>query len=133
MAQPAQTLTIGGVDFSARANKWAWRCEAVPRTGPNGGQAKSGRVISDLIGYALKLTFSLNGMAAGDAADLLAAAADRYVSATVLDPITNTARTAYFVPTLPALDYAFTQNGTRLYKAGAELILEEREPYDYTA
>lgn len=133
MAQPSQALTINGVDFSDRANKWRWKCEAVARTGPNGGQAKNGRIITDLLGYALKITFQLNGMAAEDAVELLAVVSDRYVSATVLDPMTNTTRTAYFVPTVPALDYAFTSSaGHRLYKHGGELILEEVEPFDHS-
>lgn len=134
MAQPSQTLIIGSVDFSARANRWAWKCEAIPRTGPNGGQAKNGRVISDLVGYALRITFQLNGMTAADASSLLSACLDRYIEATVLDPITMATRSAWFQPTVPPVDYAFTTaNGIRLYKNGGELILEEVEPHDYTA
>lgn len=133
MAQPRQDLTIGGIDFSENANKWVWKCEPVPRTGPNGGQAKSGRVISDLLGYALKFTFQLNGMTAEDAVELIAACGDRYVEATVLDPVINRTRTAWFVPTIPPVEYAYTRaGGGRLYKNGGELILEEREPHDYS-
>lgn len=133
MNYPTQTLIINGVDFSLRANRWQWKLKLVPRTGSNSGQAKSGRTISDLLGYAMRITFSLNTMNEDEAQALLVACHNRYVTATVLDPILKANRTTQFIPTPPELSYCFTRNGVRQYESGAELVLEEVEPYDYTA
>lgn len=133
MAQPRQTLIVGGVDLSDITNKFGWHLSYEPRTGNNSGQSKGGGLIVDLYGYAMVLTFDLNALTDFQLKILLDACSARYVTATVYDPRLRQTRSTQFVPTLPDLSYAFSRSGTRFYLDGAKLTLTERRPYDYSA
>jgi len=120
------TLIISNVDYSAAINKYSYTVTYERREGGNGGTAKDGSTILDILAYKAVIVIETNGLRGGDLAALVAMAQDDFLPVTFTDPRSNTTRTADFHIDVGEMRQAMWKNGGIVWYAATKITLTER-------
>lgn len=120
------TLTINGVDCSDKINKYSYTMEYEQREGDNGGIAKDGSNILDILAYKAVITCETNGITGDDLAALLTLLQGDFLQVTFTDTRTNTDRTALMHATIGESQNAFWKGDSIVWYKSTQLMFVER-------
>lgn len=124
MARPV--LTIDGTDYSDAINKYSYSVTYEQREGGNGGMAKDGSLILDVLAYKAVITFETNGMKGADLAELVSDLEGDFLTVAFTDPKTNATRTAMFHATVGELATAMWKSGNIVWYKSTQITLTEK-------
>lgn len=119
-------LIIGGVDYSDAMNKYTYTVTYEQREGGNGGLAKDGSMILDILAYKAVITFETNGLKGADLAAMVSSLEGDFLPVTFTDPKTNSTRTAEFHASVGELSTAMWKGGNVTWYKATEITLTER-------
>lgn len=119
-------FVIDSVDLSAYASARGYSVRYEERTGPNEGTTLAGTIVPDVLARKAVIEWSLDGLSAQRAHQVIVLANRGIVSVTFWDPLTAAQRTGTFLSTLSGLDGAFMRYGKIYFQAGAVLTLREQ-------
>lgn len=119
-------LTINGVDYSEKMNKYSYSVTYEQREGGNGGMAKDGSSILDLLAYKAVISFETNGLPGTDLASMVSALDGEFLTVTFTDPKQNTTRTGLFHASVGELASAMWKAGNITWYKSVQITLTEK-------
>lgn len=117
---------IDGVDFSPYINKRRYKISYEARVGSNGGTMLDGSETVDILAWKSVCSFELNALTSEQMSTVTAKLMRPYVTMTYFDTRTNSRRTAEFIPSIDAQNYAFERSGKHYFYEGTAITLRER-------